>query len=82
MNIKVLISGCEKCKHTYTLLKNAADKMANHEVTVTAVDDILEILKYDIISPPAVIVNEKVVHKGHIENEEKAEELLRQLLQK
>lgn len=82
MNIKVLLSGCEKCKHTYTLLKMAADKLADPTVTVTAVDDILEILKYDIISPPAVVVEEKVVHKGHIENEEKAEELIRQLIQK
>lgn len=80
MQIKVLLSGCKECKRTYTLLYEAAQKLGNNSLEIIPVEEILEILKYNIITPPAIIANEKVIHKGHIKNEEEATLLITQLL--
>ena len=65
MEIKVLGTGCPKCK---TLDKLTRDVVAQNgiEAKVTKVDDILEIIKYGILSTPALVVDEKVVVSGRI----------------
>lgn len=65
MEIKVLGTGCPKCK---TLDKLTRDVVAQNgiEARVTKVEDILEIIKYGILSTPAIVVDEKVVVSGRI----------------
>ncbi|MEI6883923.1 MAG: thioredoxin family protein [Bacteroidota bacterium] len=65
MEIKVLGTGCPKCK---TLDKLTRDVVAQNgiEARVTKVEDILEIIKYGILSTPALVIDEKVVVSGRI----------------
>jgi len=65
MNIKVLGTGCKKCQE---LEKNT--RMAVEELQVGAVvekvEDIKEIMKYKVMSTPALVIDEKVVSTGKL----------------
>ncbi|UYZ22716.1 thioredoxin family protein [Mesobacillus jeotgali] len=65
MNIKVLGTGCKKCQE---LEKNT--RMAVEELQVDAVvekvEDIKEIMKYKVMSTPALVIDEKVVSTGKL----------------
>ncbi|MDO6618788.1 thioredoxin family protein [Shewanella sp. 6_MG-2023] len=61
--IKILGSGCKKCLETAELAQAVADEKAV-TVTIEKVTDMAQIMAYDVMSTPAVVVDEKVVHKG------------------
>jgi len=65
MNIQVLGTGCPKCK---TLEKAVREIVAenNIDATVTKVDDIMEILKFNVMTTPALVIDGKVVLKGRV----------------
>jgi len=65
MEIKILGPGCPKCK---SLEKATLEVVAknNIDATVTKVDDIMEIMKYGVMSTPALVVDGKVVVKGRV----------------
>ena len=65
MEIKILGTGCAKCK---TLEKLTREVIAKNGIraTVTKVEEISEIVKYNIMSTPALVVNGKVEIKGRV----------------
>lgn len=65
MIIKVLGTGCKKCKE---LEKNtiAALNELNVEAKVEKVEEIKEIMKYKVMSTPALVIDEKVVSTGKL----------------
>ena len=63
--IKVLGPGCAKCKSTYAVVEKVV-KNSGLDITVTKVDDIGEIMRYNIMSTPAIVINETVVMKGKV----------------
>lgn len=65
MEIKILGTGCAKCKTLEELTRKVV-KENGIEANVTKVEDITEIMKYHIMTTPALVVNEKVVSKGRI----------------
>jgi small redox-active disulfide protein 2 len=75
MEIKILGTGCAKCK---TLEKLTREVVAQNgiQATITKVEDITEIMKYNIMSTPALVVDEKVVLKGRIPSSEEIRQLL------
>ncbi len=75
MEIKVLGPGCAKCKTTY----NAIEKVLIEkgiDATLTKVEDIVEIMKYNVMSTPAVAVNGVVRIKGHVPSESEIRQIL------
>lgn len=68
-SIKILGSGCAKCKILDAKVQDLITKN-NLPVTVTKVEDIIEIMKYGIISTPALVINEKIKSVGNIPNDE------------
>lgn len=64
-NIKILGTGCPKCKQT-TAVVEAAIKETGIEATIEKVEDIEEIMKYDILSTPAIVIDEKIAIKGRV----------------
>ena len=63
--IKVLGPGCPKCKTTYQNVLEAL-KMANIEATVDKVEDIEEMMKYNVLSTPALMINDQIKIKGRV----------------
>jgi len=65
MNIKILGSGCAKCKTLEKLTREVVEQNGI-DASITKVEDIMEIMKYGIMSTPALVVDEKVEIKGRI----------------
>ena len=64
-HIKILGTGCPKCKRTNDLVEEVVKELGV-EVRVEKVEDIMEIVKYNVLSTPAVIVDEEVTIKGRV----------------
>ena len=75
MDIKVLGTGCGKCKTTYAVIENVI-KENNITATLTKVEDIMEIMNYNILTTPAVVVDGEVKIKGYVPSEREIKELL------
>lgn len=66
--IKVLGPGCENCKRLVWLVQRAAQHLAI-QAQVIKVTDYKEIMKYDILSTPGLVINEKLLSSGRIPGE-------------
>jgi small redox-active disulfide protein 2 len=65
LTIKILGSGCPNCKKLEKLTREAVIFM-NIEADVVKVTDYTDIMEYDILSTPGLVINEKVVSSGGI----------------
>lgn len=63
--IKVLGTGCAKCKSTMKLIEENA-KAIGVEIELEKIEDLPQIMAYGVMSTPAVVLDETVVHKGSI----------------
>jgi len=75
--IKVLGPGCPKCKTTYNNVLEAL-KQANIEATVEKVEDIEEMMKYNVLTTPVLVIDEQIKIKGRIAQVNEIIELLKQ----
>lgn len=75
MEIKVLGPGCAKCKTTYNVIEKVI-KENNLDVKLTKVDDIMEMVSYNVMTTPAVVVDEVVKMKGQAPTESDVKKLL------
>lgn len=65
MEIKVLGSGCSKCKTLEKMTREVVEE-EGIDAVVTKVEDIMEIMSYGVMMTPALVVDGKVVVKGRI----------------
>lgn len=75
MEIKVLGTGCPKCKTLEKMTREVVAKN-NIDATVTKVEDIMEIMKFNVMSTPALVIDGKVVVKGRVPSESEITVLL------
>ncbi|HNX55810.1 MAG TPA: thioredoxin family protein [Prolixibacteraceae bacterium] len=75
MEIKVLGTGCAKCK---TLEKLTRDAVAESGVTaeIEKVEDIYKIMSYGVMSTPALVIDKKVVVSGRVPSLAEIKEML------
>jgi len=73
--IKVLVSGCG-CNQKFAALVEKVVKENNIDASVEKVSDMVEVMQYDVMSLPALVVDGKLVAKGVL-NEEKLLEILK-----
>jgi len=76
MNIKVLGTGCAKCKKLEENVKNVM-KEYNISGEVEKVTQIEDIMKYGIMMTPGLVINGKVVSSGNIPKDEQILEWLK-----
>jgi small redox-active disulfide protein 2 len=65
MEIKVLGTGCPKCKSLEKATREAVAE-AGISASVTKVEDIVEIMNFGVMTTPALVVDGKVVVKGKV----------------
>lgn len=76
MEVKVLGPGCAKCKTTFQVIEKVI-KENNLDVKLTKVDDIMEMMSYNIMTTPAVVVVDGEVRmKGQVHSESDVKRLL------
>ena len=65
MEIKILGTGCAGCRALYDTVKQAVAEMGI-DAQVVKQEDMTEIMRYNVMSLPALVVDEKVVGKGRL----------------
>lgn len=75
--IKILGTGCPKCKQTAQLVE-AVVQETGVDASVEKVEDIMEIMKYNVLSTPVLVIDEKVTIKGRVPSKAEVVELLSQ----
>jgi small redox-active disulfide protein 2 len=69
MEIKILGMGCSSCKALYAMVEKVM-KETGINATLEKVEDMQKIMSYNVMSMPALVIDEKVVAKGRISEEE------------
>lgn len=77
MEIKVLGTGCPKCKMLEKATKEAVSEL-NLDAIVTKEEDIVKIMQYGIMSTPGLVINEKVVLSGRVPSMDEIKKLITQ----
>lgn len=65
LTIKVLGPGCSNCKKLEEVVKQAVTSL-NVQADVVKVTDMQEIIAYDVLKTPGLVINEKLVSSGRI----------------
>ncbi len=75
MKIKVLGTGCPKCK---TLEKATRDAVTDLGINadIEKEEDIIKIMQYGVMHTPALVIDGKVVASGRVPNEKELKKLL------
>jgi small redox-active disulfide protein 2 len=68
LNIKVLGPGCPNCAKVEAVAKKAVAK-AGVEAEIEKITDFMEIMNYDVLSTPGLVINEQLVSAGRIPSE-------------
>jgi small redox-active disulfide protein 2 len=74
--IKILGPGCAKCKTTYQNVL-AALESTDIQADVEKVEDIEEMMKYNILSTPALMIDDEILVKGRVAQVKEIKELLK-----
>lgn len=65
MTIKILGTGCAKCKTLEENVKKAVSESGKF-VQIEKVEDIEKIMEYGVMSTPGLVIDEKVVSVGKV----------------
>lgn len=74
-SIKILGTGCSKCKATYNNVLEAL-KEIGIEANVEKIEDIEEIMKYNILTTPVLMIDEIIKVKGRVADINEIKQLL------
>lgn len=74
-NIKVLGPGCPKCKTTFSNAEEAV-KQLGIEVELEKIEDIVEMMKYNVLTTPVLMVDGEIKIKGRVATVNEIKELL------
>lgn len=75
MEIKILGTGCPKCKTLEKLTREVVEQNGIDAI-VTKVEDIYQIMKYGVMTTPAMVVDDKVVIKGRVPSADEIKQVL------
>ncbi|MFI1744011.1 thioredoxin family protein [Thalassobellus sediminis] len=73
--IGILGTGCAKCNAVTSIVQEVVNEN-NIDARIIKVEDIAEIMNYNVMSTPAIVVNSVVVIKGRIPSKTEVLELL------
>ncbi|MGV6844968.1 MAG: thioredoxin family protein [Lutibacter sp.] len=73
--VKILGTGCPNCKRTEAVVASVIEQL-NLDYKIEKVEDIQEIMKYNVMSTPAIVIDDIVVLKGGVPSLSDAKEIL------
>lgn len=73
--IKILGTGCPKCQSMAAIVTEVVSEN-NIDATVKKVEDIMEIIKFNVMTTPALVIDDVIVIKGRVPNKNEVLELL------
>jgi len=75
MEIKILGTGCSKCKALEATVKKVVAELGI-EANVLDEKDVIKIMEYNVMRTPALVIDEKVVSQGKNLTEKDVKNLL------
>lgn len=75
MNIQVLGTGCQKCKTLEKMTREVVESKGI-DATVSKVEDIVEIMRFGVMTTPALVIDGKVVLKGRLPSQQELTDLI------
>ena len=75
MEIKVLGTGCARCKALEKAIREAVEK-TGISATITKVEDIVEIMQFGVMTTPALVIDGQIVVKGKVPSVDELSKLL------
>jgi small redox-active disulfide protein 2 len=77
MEIKILGTGCPKCKRLTQLTHEALEAVGT-EATIVKVTDLDAIMAFDVMATPGLVIDGQVVTAGRLPRREEIESWLRE----
>lgn len=74
--IKILGTGCPKCQSMTAIVKAVVSEN-NIDATIEKVEDIMEIMAFNIMTTPALVIDDVITIKGRVPNKSEVLELLK-----
>ncbi len=74
--IKILGTGCPKCKTMEGVVKDVVTEN-NIDASIEKVEDIMEIMKFNIMTTPALVIDDVVTIKGRVPTKDEVLALLK-----
>jgi len=65
MNIKILGTGCSRCKSLEQVTRNAVAEMGI-AAEIVKEEDIVKIMSYGVMHTPALVIDEKIALSGRV----------------
>ncbi|SHJ98998.1 thioredoxin family protein [Pseudozobellia thermophila] len=73
--IKILGTGCPKCQSLTGVVKDVVSEN-NIDATIEKVEDIMEIMRYNVMTTPALVIDDVITIKGRVPSKEEVLALL------
>jgi small redox-active disulfide protein 2 len=73
--IKILGTGCPKCQSMTGVVKDVVSEN-NIDATIEKVEDIMEIMKFNIMTTPALVIDDIITIKGRVPSKDEVMRLL------
>ena len=74
--IKVLGTGCPKCQSMTNVVKDVVSDN-NIDATIEKVEDIMEIMKFNVMTTPALVIDDVITIKGRVPSKDEVLALLK-----
>ncbi len=75
MDIKILGTGCPKCKKLEEKTRQAVNELGI-EANIEKVEDIMKIMEYGVMATPGLVIDGKVVFSGRLPSSKELNDLL------
>jgi small redox-active disulfide protein 2 len=75
MKIEILGSGCARCKSAEKNVRKAVE-MLGIEAEVVKIEDVQELVNRGIMTPPAIVVDGKIVMTGRVPSPDDVKKML------